>query len=275
MSARSPISSLAMTSFRRARAVAVALLVLPLGACPWFTDFKETPQVSTWESASDTVPFRGQPQVSVPIGGTHAAGFQVSYAPMPGTVDSMSGIANPVAADARSLDNGRKYYQVNCAVCHGDLGQGNGPATKYGFPGINIIGPATQGRTDGYIWGIMRNGRGLMPSYNRIPEQERWDVVNYVRGLQGRYAVQTGPVGRPGETGRTLPGATEYGPTRPFPYTQVNGTVVGPTRGASAPRDSANAAAGQGTTPADTAGAPGTRPATTPATPGDTARRQP
>ena len=211
---------------RTARALAVAALVLPLGACPWFTDFKETPMVSTWESVADTVPFRGQPQYSVPIGGTHVAGFQVSYAPLPATVDSMSGLANPVAADARSLANGRKYYQINCAVCHGDNGQGVGTVVKYGFPGINIVGPASQGRSDGYIWGMMRNGRGLMPSYNRIPEMERWDVVNYVRGLQGRHSVQLGPVGRPGETGHTVPGATEYGPTRPFPYTHQNGTVI-------------------------------------------------
>ena len=258
---------------RTARALAVAVLVLPLGACPWFTDFKETPMVSTWESVADTVPFRGQPQYSVPIGGTHVAGFQVSYAPLPATVDSMSGLANPVAADARSLANGRKYYQINCAVCHGDNGQGVGTVVKYGFPGINIVGPASQGRSDGYIWGMMRNGRGLMPSYNRIPEMERWDVVNYVRGLQGRHSVQLGPVGRPGETGHTVPGATEYGPTRPFPYTHQNGTVIGANRGG----DTLRAAAGQA--PGDSAAASASRTgapsAATPATTADTTRRQP
>ena len=62
---------------------------------------------------------------------------------------------------------------------------------------------------------MIRNGRGLMPAYNRIEELERWDVVNYVRGLQGRYAVQTGPVGLPGETGDKLPGYSQTGPTRP------------------------------------------------------------
>ena len=36
---------------------------------------------------------------------------------------------------------------------------------------------------------MIRNGRGLMPPYNRIEEMDRWDVVNYVRGLQGRYPV--------------------------------------------------------------------------------------
>lgn len=253
---------------RAARAAAVALLLLPLGACPWFTDFKETPMVSTWETIADSVASRGQPQFSVPLGGAQVAAFQVSYAAMPATVDSMSGLANPVAADARSLENGRKYYQVNCAVCHGDLGQGNGPVAKYGFPGINIVGAVTQGRSDGYIWGIVRNGRGLMPSYNRIPEMERWDVVNYVRGLQGRYTVATGPVGRPGETGRTLPGATELGPTRPFPYTHVSGTPIGTERNVRQP-------AGGAATPDSAAAPAATTPAPAPAPAADTARTQP
>ena len=39
-------------------------------------------------------------------------------------------------------------------------------------------------RTDGYIYGIVRLGRGLMPSYRRIPPSDRWAVVNYVRYLQ-------------------------------------------------------------------------------------------
>jgi hypothetical protein len=65
---------------------------------------------------------------------------------------------------------------------------------------------------------MMRNGRGLMPPYNRIEEADRWDVVNYVRGLQGRYPVTVGPVGRPGETGDKLPGVTRLGPTVPAAY---------------------------------------------------------
>src|SRR5205807_1042973 len=70
--------------------------------------------------------------------------------------------------------------------------------------------------TDGYIFGMMRNGRALMPSYNRIEEHERWDVINYLRALQsGAANVAVGPVGRPGETGDLLPSASPTAPTRP------------------------------------------------------------
>jgi len=212
---------------RRAGALA---LTIALSACSWFTDFKEQPKFDPWQSPNDSIPMRGNPQNSVPIYGSAAPGYAVSRASLPATIDSMAAIPNPVSADARSLLNGRKYYAINCAVCHGDAGKGDGPIVAKGFPPIPLVGPASPapGRTDGYIWGMIRNGRGLMPSYNRIEELDRWDVVNYVRGLQGRYAVQTGPVGLPGETGDKLPGYSQTGPTRPSPYYVRAGSQAGP-----------------------------------------------
>jgi hypothetical protein len=144
----------------------------------------------------------------------------------------MASIPNPVPADARSLHNGRMYYQINCAVCHGEAGKGDGPimAAKAIFP-PPLVGASAESKSDGYIWAIMRNGRGAMPSYNRIEELDRWDVVNYVRGLQGKYQVAVGPVGLPGETGDKVPGYSQMGPTRPSPYWHHAGAQAGPTRG--------------------------------------------
>jgi mono/diheme cytochrome c family protein len=219
--------------FPRARRVSsLALVVTVLGACSWFTDFKEQPKIDPWQTANDTIPFRGNPQNSVPLHGTFAPGYLVSRTPSPATVDSMSGIANPIVADSRSLTNGRKYYQINCAVCHGPAGKGfaEAPITKYGIYAPPLAsGNAATTLTDGYIWGIIRNGRGAMPSYNRIEELDRWDVVNYVRGLQGKYVVAIGPVGLPGETGDKVPGPSQLGPTRPSPYFTHAGSQAGPS----------------------------------------------
>lgn len=215
---------------RLARAlVAATPLVVSLTGCEWFTDFKRQPSLSTWEpthcdarldNCNDRIPSRGNPQYSVPIYGTFRAGFEVSYRPLPAVIDSMSGIQNPVPMSAASLATGHKYFAINCAVCHGDRGMGDGPATKYGMPGINLTTDLTKNRTDGYIYGMIRNGRGAMPTYNRIEEMNRWDVVNYVRALQGKanVAVAVGPLAPPGVTGRWVPGATIDAPTRPAPF---------------------------------------------------------
>jgi mono/diheme cytochrome c family protein len=205
---------------RRAAIVALALPLIGLSGCEWFTDFKQQPKIDPWESPSDSVPPRAAPQYSVSINGTAVPAYAVSYQALPGTIDSMSPVPNPTPVSDSSLANGHRYYQVNCATCHGDNGSGNGPATKYGMPAINLLTDITKKRTDGYIYGMIRNGRGLMPTYNRIEEMDRWDVVNYVRGLQGMIGrqVAVGPLGLPGQGGYLVPGHTVIGPTRPAPH---------------------------------------------------------
>ena len=203
-----------------------ALVILPLlAACSWFTDFKRQPKLDPWETPADTIPMRGNPQMSVSIYGTAAPGFAYGRGELPAVIDSMSGIANPVASDDRSLRNGRMQFQINCAVCHGERGLGDGPVTQFGFPKL-IIGAGSKAATqysDGYIFGMIRNGRGLMPPYNRIEEPDRWDLINYLRALQsGGESVPAGPVGRPGETGNRVPGPTQTAPTRPAPFSRPN-----------------------------------------------------
>lgn len=217
----------------------LAPAILGVSGCEWFTDFKRQPSLWTWEPVKDTLtPSRGNPQMSVPVTGMAVAGFQVSYSPFPATIDSMAAIPNTHPASPASLLNGRKYYSINCAVCHGDAGMGDGPATKYGMPGINIVNDVTRGRTDGYIFGMIRNGRGLMPSYNRIEEPDRWDVVNYLRALQGRGTggqVETGPLAAPGVTGDKLPGFTRTAPTRSPPFRAPDGRIMSHTPSAPVP----------------------------------------
>ena len=199
---------------RALRSLALGAL-LGLSACDWFIDFKRQPSVWTWEPFGDSLTVRGVPQGSVPVGGTAMAGYQVSYTPGIAQIESLAVIPNPVPVSDSSVANGRKYYQLNCAVCHGDRAQGDGRAVRFGMAGINLTLDLTKNRSDGYIWGMMRNGRGLMPTYNRIDEHSRWDVVNYLRGLQGLLTgrtVEVGPIAAPGVTGAALPGATLEAP---------------------------------------------------------------
>lgn len=96
---------------------------------------------------------------------------------------------NPLAADDQAaLALGKVMYERHCAVCHGTQGGGDGPLkapTK--FP---LIPPLASGNaltlSDGYIYGVIRAGRGLMPAYGaRMTHIERWSVVTYVNQLQG------------------------------------------------------------------------------------------
>ena len=221
---------------RIARSTAVLVLPLSLGACEWFTDFKPQPAIEPWESTSQnpadslSAP-RGQPQYSVPIQGTVSPAFGISYTPSFATVDSMSGLQNPTQpGDQTSLEDGRKLYQINCAVCHGMAGAGGPTGTiarvnpAYGIS-PSLVNDQARSRSEGYIYGIMRNGRGLMPNYRRIEESERWAIARYVKALQAGTADTT-LIGYPGENGSTVPRASLTAPTRPAPYVNPGAQVT-------------------------------------------------
>lgn len=209
----------------RVESLFLGLALVSIAACEpvgrVLTDFKRQPKLDPWETPADTIAMRGNPQYSVPITGSAAPGFAYGRMASIAALDSMKGIENPVAKDERSLNNGRMQFQINCAVCHGSLGAADGPVTKFGLP-VLAIGAGSNAATklsDGYIFGMIRNGRGLMPSYNRIEERDRWDLINYLRAIQaGGAAAQGAPLGRPGQTGTLVPGATLTAPTVPAPH---------------------------------------------------------
>jgi mono/diheme cytochrome c family protein len=203
-----------------------SLFPLVLAGCSWFTDFKEQPKIDPWESPSITIPPRANPQGSVPITGSAAPEFMYSRVGSPAVFESMAGLRNPIPADSASVVRGRLQYQINCAVCHGAAGQGM-VLVKYGIAALPLgAGTASSNYTDGYIFAIIRNGRGTMPSYPRIEDSERWDIVNYLRALQGKVAIAADSThGRPGETGSWVPGASATAPTRPAPFVRPLGDM--------------------------------------------------
>lgn len=152
----------------------------------WFPQMKWQKAVQAFE----VVRFENQiegfvpPEGTVPIDGGEAAVSNV--------VDAASDVlVNPRPMSLDSLENGRTQYEVFCITCHGPTGLGNGPVSMTGSRGgplagvLAISGPASiaRVRSDGHIYTTIRYGRRRMPSYARIPSQDRWDIVNYVRYL--------------------------------------------------------------------------------------------
>jgi mono/diheme cytochrome c family protein len=87
---------------------------------------------------------------------------------------------------------GMEMYDRHCMVCHGSQGRGDGPIRqtdpaqeKYPLAIPDLTMALSRARTDGYIYGVIRVGRGLMPPYGpRTTHRERWAIVEYVRQLQ-------------------------------------------------------------------------------------------
>ena len=101
--------------------------------------------------------------------------------------DVVVNLANPVPVTEVSVARGEELFLRFCAPCHGPNGAGvTGYIIPAGFPPYPLVSDRVRGFTDGYIYGMIRMGRGLMPSYgHRISHFDRWNVVNYLRVLQG------------------------------------------------------------------------------------------
>lgn len=96
-------------------------------------------------------------------------------------------LANPVPVTEESIARGEELFLRFCAPCHGPDGTGvTGYIISAGYPPFPLVSDRVRGFTDGYIYGMIRMGRGLMPAYgHRLTHFDRWHVVNYLRVLQG------------------------------------------------------------------------------------------
>lgn len=92
---------------------------------------------------------------------------------------------SPVPVTAALLARGRTRFDIHCAACHGVLGDGESqvalnmalrrPPSLHAYRDVG----------DGYLFRVITEGFGLMPSYAaEIGIEDRWAIVAYVRALQ-------------------------------------------------------------------------------------------
>ena len=167
------------------------LLLLCAGSFGCWEQWSEQwwPQMK-WQKAIqayERVKYRDQIAAFSPPEGAVAIDAEAPLLPQydPG-VDALVNPTNP--ADFKSVERGQKIYTTYCITCHGAAGMGDGPVSmaspqKGPFAGVFPLVTA-MGRSDGYIFNLIRGGGLRMPNYNRIPPEDRWHLVNYVRYLQ-------------------------------------------------------------------------------------------
>ncbi len=158
----------------------------------WFPQMKRQKAVQAFEivGLGGRVEGLSPPEGTVPVsGGTppHAANDEVAA----------NALVNPRPMSLDSLENGRLQFGRYCATCHGDGGMGDGPVSMTGLIQgplggvLALAGPASiaRVRSDGHIYATIRYGRRRMPSHQRIASSDRWDIVNYLRYLNGQKGV--------------------------------------------------------------------------------------
>lgn len=92
---------------------------------------------------------------------------------------------NPVKPTPESLAKGKKMYAIDCAMCHGENGNGKGELAEGMKNVTDFTAPdAMKNRTDGELFYIMRKGKGEMPPEgDRAKNDDIWNLVNYIRSF--------------------------------------------------------------------------------------------
>ena len=92
----------------------------------------------------------------------------------------------PFPITREDLQRGQERFNIFCSPCHGRLGNGQGMIVQRGFP------PPPSYHEDrlrqapvGHFFDVITNGYGRMYSYaSRVPPEDRWRIIAYIRGLQ-------------------------------------------------------------------------------------------
>ena len=94
-------------------------------------------------------------------------------------------LKNPVPKSDKVIAQGKKLAEANCVPCHGAGGKGDGPAAAaLPVKPANWTSAAVQSETDGEIFWKISNGRGPMPPWKHLPENDRWALVYFLRTLK-------------------------------------------------------------------------------------------
>ena len=103
---------------------------------------------------------------------------------------------NPVKLTQNSVARGKKIFASQCAMCHGEKGDGKGEMVeemKINPPDFTKPDTLKQ-RTDGEWFAIIGQGSETMPGQgSRMKDRQKWDLVNYLRSLGGAPVERSAP----------------------------------------------------------------------------------
>ncbi|MBK7679918.1 MAG: cytochrome c [Chitinophagaceae bacterium] len=138
---------------------------------------------------------KGVNYTGMPVAGTIAKGDMLQVYTLPndsaGYAQSKN-VTNPLPAlDAKEFVETARLYLINCAICHGDKLDGNGPLWKGGdgpFPNAprNLLtDPVVANMAEGTMFHSLTYGRNSMGSYAaQLSTKQRWMIVHYIKEKQ-------------------------------------------------------------------------------------------
>lgn len=143
------------------------------------------------EPVKGTVPRKHSSRIAIPNAGEVAPYFY-SDTEEERTRAMNEIIDNPHAITDAGLATGKELYNINCAICHGEKGDGNGYIARddggvYPVQPAILINDEFTAASNGRFYHSIMYGKNLMGSYkDKLSYSERWEVIHYIRSLQAK-----------------------------------------------------------------------------------------
>lgn len=98
---------------------------------------------------------------------------------------------NPFPISESGLAAGKKLFDINCAICHGEKADGDGYLARDDSPypagPANLMQNRFIDQSNGFYYYTIMKGRNLMGPFNdKLSYEERWQVIHYIRSLQAK-----------------------------------------------------------------------------------------
>jgi mono/diheme cytochrome c family protein len=95
------------------------------------------------------------------------------------------GTGIPMEVTPQFMERGAERFNINCAICHGPTGAGDGIVKQYGMATIVTLQDARiRGMSDGEIFHTITHGKNTMMAYGpNITVGDRWAIIAYLRAL--------------------------------------------------------------------------------------------
>lgn len=171
----------------------LALVLVSIVACkkdsrPNFEYMPNMYESVAYEAYQESDAFENGVEAQLPVDGTiprgytpfdianSTEGYELAKTTLKSTLDSSK----------VDLAKGKALYDIYCAICHGNKGNGQGKLVKrekiLGIPSYDDAGRAI---TEGSVYHTIYYGKNSMGSYaNQLNYEERWQVVSYVMKLK-------------------------------------------------------------------------------------------
>lgn len=140
----------------------------------------------SYNTYSETNAFKNGKEGQLPVPGTINRGFEVYEYPntTAGYDAAKANLKSPLDSTAVDFEKAKGLFEIYCAICHGNAGNGKGKLVTQGkFLGVPSY--ADRVITEGSVFHVQTYGLNSMGSYaNQLNQHERWLVAAYVLKLK-------------------------------------------------------------------------------------------